>query len=154
MGALGFAGCGGATKTVTTGVTRVLPPGVKLYSPPHVAAATYSISLVGTKGPGRAPAGEPNGSALAVISINPSTNELCWKFSQLKNVTAPTDARLYVYTPGGPGTNGARLGSGFSASGCIPLPPITLELIERRPQLYIISIHTARFPGGAVRGAI
>lgn len=155
VGVLALTGCGGSS-TVTTTVARpsVLPPGVRLYHPPHVVPATYTINLASAPGPGREPAGEPNGSGLAVVKIEPSTNQLCWQFAQLKNVTAPTDARLYVYTAGGTGRVGLRLGSTFKASGCFGWEPVWLESVERNPPAYIISIHNARFPAGAVRGRL
>ena len=137
-----------------TTVVTTLPPGVKLYTPPHVVAATYNVNLLSAPGPGREPAGEPGGSGLAVITIDPATNEFCWSFSGLKNVTAPTDARLYPYEPGELGREGLRLGAVYKPSGCIGLLPQELVPIERRPPLWVISIHTARFPAGAVRGRI
>src|SRR5271168_4964429 len=88
--ALAFAGCGSTTnQAATTSATSSAPPP----APPSV----FHVQLAGYKG------GSPNGSALAVININPPRGEFCWMFSQLKNVPAPTVARVYQNFPGATG---------------------------------------------------
>ena len=142
---LAFAGCGG-TKPVTT---AVLPPGVsRAPELPQPINATYSVSLAGFK------RGSPNGSGHAVVSINASTNELCWTFSQLKNVTSPTVARLFRNFTGASGRNGFLLGRAYKSSGCIHLESAVLGLIGAKPEQFYVNIHDARFPGGAVRGPL
>ena len=150
--AVALAGCGKAsgvaTTTATTAETASIP-GVTTYKPPPAPVATsYSVTLAGFK------RGSRNGSGLALIGINPTTNELCWTISQLKNVPKPTQARLFRFTPGGTGRNGYKLGDTFKPSGCIHQPAVILGLIESKPEQFFVSIHTARFPGGAVRGAL
>jgi CHRD domain len=156
---LAFASCGGGTKTVTTTAptTSPTPPGVsKHVGPPPVKSVSYSVSLSGAAGVSspRAPAGEPNGSGFAAISVNASTGELCWKFSQLKNVTRPTVARIYRAASLGSFLYGFRLGHTYKSSGCLPENPIFLGLLGARPQEFYVSIHSARFPEGAVRGQV
>jgi hypothetical protein len=152
---LAFAGCG-STKTVATKAGPNVPAGFPAYPPPPISV-TYSISLSGASGVSGtypAPAGAPNGSGLAVISINAATRELCWQFSQLKNVTAPTVARIYRLA--GPTTwrYGYTLGRPFKSSGCLPENWIILGFLGAKPQQFWVSIHTAQFPGGAVRGQV
>ncbi len=158
---LGFAACGKSSPAPTTAVT---PPGVTTYTPPPLAkTATYSVALSGTVGVSgavgapvgsRAPAGAPNGSGLAVISVNAATSELCWKFSQLTNVTAPTVARVFRWAAPGSWRYGFALGHKYKSSGCIPENRIFLGLLTAKPQDFYVSIHTTRFPGGAVRGEL
>ena len=83
--------------------------------------------------------------------MNASSGELCWKFSQLKNVTAPTKARLYHNLPGMPGI---PLGLVYRSSGCIGELPALLEHYEANPQRLWVGIKTTRFPNGAVRGQL
>jgi hypothetical protein len=179
---LALAGCGSTKKTTSTATTSSVtapatttPVGSATYSvttkptppaatspvtapttrtsgaPPPAKSASYSVSLAGTSG---GLPGAPNGSGLAVISLNASSDQLCWKFSQLKNVTAPTVAKIYKATPHGPGTAGLPLGSAYSSSGCVTEPSIFLGAIGAHPQRFYVSIHDAQFPGGAVRGQL
>jgi hypothetical protein len=152
--ALALGGCGGSGKSSgtaasTTGRARKLPPGVVPDEVlPPARALTYTAHLVPFSG------GSPSGSAVALVSLNPATSQLCWQFSQLTNVTSPTVARLYQSFPGASGTGGYLLGSTFNSSGCISRPKVIIQIIESRPQTFYVSIHTAQFPGGAVRGPL
>jgi hypothetical protein len=147
---LAFAGCGGSGKTVTS---TALPAGVNLHPAPLPTPvnATFTVPLTG--GFKR---GSPNGTGLAVVSINASTNELCWTISQLKNITAPTEVRLFRNFPGASGENGFYLGGPkkYKPSGCIHLLPVQLGLMTSKPQVFYVSIHDRRFPGGAIRGPL
>jgi len=153
---LAVAGCGSSTKKaiVLTGTRSSAGPELKY---PPVRSASYTVSLSGANGvsgPLGAPPGAPNGSGLAVISVDAPKRRLCWKFSQLENVPAPTVARVY-YRPAGrfAWMFGLRLGRAYKASGCIPTPEGT-QSIEYSPQDWWVSIHNAEFRGGAVRGQL
>jgi hypothetical protein len=154
---LAVAGCGGSTKTVTT---EQLPPGVSRAPViPKAINATYNVILTGKSAlqlglPPSFRRGSPNGSALAVVTTNASTNELCWKFSQLKNVSSPTVARLFRNFPGATGKGGYSLGRRYRPSGCLRLEPSVLGLIGAKPEQFFLNIHNTRYPGGAVRGAL
>jgi hypothetical protein len=154
---LALAGCGSTKNASTTAATGSTPP-ASVSTPseahPPVTSATYVVNLAGFAG------GSPNGSGLAVISINPSRGELCWKFSRLKNVTAPTVARIYRNWVGATGRGGSTgrggylLGRAYESSGCVPEESVVLGLIEAKPQVFYVNIHTARFRNGAVRGPL
>src|SRR5271165_6019651 len=143
--ALALAGCGGTTKTK-------YPPGViPPKPPPPLKAVTYNITLASAAG------GAPGGTGLATISVVPtssSTGELCWRFSELTNVTSPTVAVIGLYIPHGASTHGSPLGRHHTASGCMPAPGAFLRRLGAYPKRYFISIHTAQYPGGAVIGAV
>jgi hypothetical protein len=140
-------GCGGSNKTASTGST--LPHGVTVFKPlPPASAATYSVNLAGFLH------GAPNGSGLAVISINPSNDSICWRFSSLKNVAAPTVARIFRNFRGASGQNGLALGPTYKASGCVQERALVIQVISARPKEFWVSIHSARFPSGAVRGPL
>jgi hypothetical protein len=147
---LAFAGCGSSTKTVTS---TPLPPGVNLHppAPPTPVNATFTVPLTGGF-----KHGSPNGSGLAVVRINAATNELCWTISQLTNITAPTEVRLFRNFPGASGENGFYLGGPrkYKPSGCLHLLPVQLGLMTSKPQVFDVSIHDRRFPGGAIRGPL
>jgi len=155
--ALALAGCGGSEKAATTATTSSRrPPGdTPLPVRKPVTSTTYTLELSGTNGVSGefpAPPGASNGSGLAVISINAPTSQLCWKFSQLRNVPAPTFASFY-FRPGGEfsWSLGRALGRTYKSSGCVPREVAVLRRIEEYPMRWYVSIHNHQFPGGAVR---
>jgi len=150
IAALVLAGCGGATKTVTR---SALPPGVTQYKPlPPARAASYNIALSGTDATMRAPKGAPGGSGVAAITFDPASAQLCWSFSQLKNVTAPRIARLYQGFTNATGMHGRPLGASYKPSGCLPEPQLLFRLVEAHPERFYVAIFTDKYPEGAVRG--
>ena len=102
----------------------------------------------------KVPAGAPGASGIATISVNASTRELCWSFSQLKNVTAPTKARIFRAAAPGSWQYGFPLGHPYKPSGCIPENPAFLGLLGAYPEEFYVIIDTAHFPVGAVRGLV
>jgi hypothetical protein len=151
VAALASAGCGSTTKSASTPEI----PGVKRYKPlPPPKSVTYTASLSGASGISspRAPAGAPHASGLAFISVKAPTLELCWSFSQLKNVPAPTKAFIYRAASLEAWRYGFRLGNTYKASGCLPENRIFLTLLGIKPEQFYVSIRNARFPLGAVRG--
>ncbi len=150
LAAIVLGGCG-STKTTTTAKTVPLAPGAtEIGTPPPVKSATYRANLAGTSG---TPAGAPNGSGLAIITIKAPGRELCWDFSQLKNVASPTAARIYRSLAGGPPLgSGVPFGASYKASGCVREPAVFLGLLGDHPQNFYVAIDNAQFPKGAVRG--
>jgi len=152
---LAFAGCGSTNKAATTApaTSATLPPGATgIAAPPPVKSVTFSVKLAGAN---EVPAGAPTGSGVAVISIKASTGELCWTFSQLKNVTAPTEAHIHRGLASTSGNIVIPLGGAYKASGCVPgAPRPLLGLIGANPQQFYVNIHNAQYPGGAVRGQL
>ena len=148
---LALAGCGGTKKAAGTAATSSSTAATSSSLPPtprqQVEPATYDATLSRFRG------GATGGSGLAVITVHPP-RKLCWKFSHLKSIPEPTDARLVWIYPGASGNNGFRLGRHFKTSGCVYVPTTIalLRNLERYPQEWYVSIHTAQFPAGAVRG--
>jgi hypothetical protein len=144
-----LAGCGGTNRGSSTPATSSsLAQGASQNGTTAPGApVTYSVKLH-AKG---TPAGAPNGSGLAVISITEPSGTLCWRFSQLKNVGAPTMARVFRGFPGNPGFS---LGRAYKSSGCVGEPRLLLALLATRPRTWYVGISSARFPASAVRGEL
>jgi hypothetical protein len=148
--ALALAGCGSSNNAASTAATETAAtssataPGGSASSAP----TTYHVNLAGFS------KGSPNGSGLAVVTVNPPKGELCWMFSELTNVPSPTVARLFRSFPGATGAHGFLLGHTYKPSGCIHLEPGILELINSKPQRFFVNIHDAQFPEGAIRGPL
>jgi hypothetical protein len=160
IGVLALAGCG-STKKATSSVpastgpttTTALPPGaVGISHPPAPAKPrTYRVKLAGSN---EVPAGAPAGSGLAVISIK-AKGELCWKFSTLTGVAAPTAAHIHRGPSGTAGPVVIPLGAAYKASGCVQgTAPQLLALIEANPKRFYVNVHNAKYPDGAVRAQL
>jgi len=139
---LAFAGCGSSSNSGTTAATTA-PSATQ-----PVQSASYTVSLVPFAG------GAPAGSGLAIINIDPASNQLCWQFSQVTNIGRPTVARLYRNVLGATGRNGIPLGHAYTPAGCIHELPEVLALIESKPGQFFVNIHSAQYPFGAVRGPL
>jgi CHRD domain len=152
LAAIVLGGCGSTkTTTTTTAKTAPLAPGAtEIGTPPPVKSATYRANLAGTTG---TPAGAPNGSGVAIITVKAPGRELCWEFLRLKNVASPTAARIYRSLAGGPPlSSGVPFGASYKASGCVSEPAVFLGLLGAHPQNFYVAIDNAQFPKGAVRG--
>jgi hypothetical protein len=139
-----LAGCGSKASTTHS---RTTPRPV----PVIVSDATFRVNLAGKN---EVPAGAPNGSAVAVISIHGKQAQLCWKFSALKHVKAPLVAHIHADPAGKSGPIVLPLGNKFSAAGCTGATRTLLATIEKTPRVYYVNIHNRRYPGGAVRAQL
>jgi hypothetical protein len=163
IGALVLAGCGSShheTPEAKLLNEQLKIPGVtKHVPPPKPVAASYSVTLSGFPRGAGSKRGSPNGSALALIDVNPTTNELCWTFKQVKNIPHPTVARLFrlgaIFSRQFVTSEvGIPLGHTYTPAGCIREDPRILGLVTSKPQQFYVNIHDAEYPVGAVRGPL
>ena len=121
-----------------------------------VAASAAMSPVVSAKMTGGAenPKGAPNGSGMAVVHFNATKGSVCWTFSKLKGVTAPTAAHIHK---GGKGVSGPvfiPLGAAFKAKGCTTASKSSINAVEKNPGAYYVNVHNAKYPGGVVRGQL
>jgi hypothetical protein len=140
---LAFASCGSTNKVATTAATSSSGRPA-----PAVKSVIYRVNLRSTE----APRGAPKGSARAVISIDAATHEVCWTFSQLKNVPSATEAEI----TGHPtiGFTRTLLAQPFAGSGCTHEPALLLHIFEREPQRFEVGIQNRDHPLRSVRGPL
>jgi hypothetical protein len=125
-----------------------------------VAAAAETVVLtanlsganeVGANGPG---AGAPDGNGAFRVEINTETGDFCYTLYGEK-IAAPTMAHVHT---GAAGTNGGPVitmdVTGKGSDMCIAVEPDKLKPIVANPAGFYVNIHTADFPGGAVRGQL
>ena len=102
-------------------------------------------------------AGDPDGSGLATLTVNPGQEEVCYELS-VEGITLPAiGAHIHVGAAGENGPVVVRLtlpdASGVS-SGCADVSrELALEII-RNPENYYVNVHTSDFPNGAIRGQL
>jgi CHRD domain/Glucose / Sorbosone dehydrogenase len=107
-------------------------------------------------------AGDLNGDGLAEIQLDPKDQAVCFKL-EWSDIAEPIAAHIHVGVVGVNGpivvdllSNADRFrhedGEGH-ARGCTEdVAPALIDDIGNRPGAYYVNIHTAPFPGGAIRG--
>ena len=98
--------------------------------------------------------GAPNGNGAFRAEINSETGDFCYTLYGEK-IAAPTMAHVHT---GAAGTNGAPVitidVTGKGSDECIAVEPEKLKPILANPEGFYVNIHSADFPGGAVRGQL
>ena len=107
---------------------------------------------------GSAKVGDPDGQAVAVLRIR--GNQLSYAF-HWRNIGAPTAGHIHI---GARGTNGSVqvpfFGAGLpdtaeAATGTVTVTDqALLDSLKANPTGFYTNLHTAEFPGGAVRGQL
>jgi len=102
--------------------------------------------------------GDPDGSGIALITLNHGNAEVCWELS-VSNLTLPaTASHIHAAAPGVRGPIVLPLSApdaSGAAAGCTA--GVDRELIQdilTSPESYYVNVHTSDFPPGAVRGQL
>lgn len=103
-------------------------------------------------------AGDPDGTGVALITINYGQRTICWNIS-VSNITLP--ARASHIHRAIAGVRGAIV-VGLSApdatghaAGCVSgQDPALLRDILQQPELFYVNVHTSDYPASAVRGQL
>jgi len=106
-------------------------------------------------GSAEVPPADPDGSGVADITIDTTTNEICWSVT----VSGIAPAILAHIHEGVVGTNGPVRVNLFpplpnpTSTGCVT-DATYAPLIAANPAGFYVNVHTADFPGGAIRGQL
>jgi CHRD domain len=123
-----------------------------------------SRRLIRLSGTNEVPAGDPDGTGLARVSIRPDEGTVCYRI-KVKNLDAVTAAHIHV---GAAGTNGGVVvdlailtaetkatGNSTFYSDCIEgLDGTLLTSIKENRAGYYLNVHTTVYPDGAIRGQL
>jgi CHRD domain len=119
------------------------------------AKTTLTATLMG--GAAETPAGDPNGSGTASITIDPATRQVCWNIT-VTNIAPAVASHIHA---GAAGVNGPVVvpldTNGFTGTttGCVAAPATAdLQAILANPAGFYVNVHTADFPAGALRGQL
>jgi CHRD domain len=154
---LGAIGCGSSKKSTSsssaTGSSSAYSPTAPATpnAPVHIKSLTFHVRLAGSN---EVPKGAPNGSGIAVINFRPRTNQVCWKFSALNEVTNPTAAHIHEGVAGTSGPVVIAFAPPYRSAGCVGGPAPLLARIAATPQRYYVNIHNAKYPSGVVRAQL
>lgn len=122
-----------------------------------VAAAASNLAATLEGGDAEVPPGDPDGSGTASITIDPATGEVCFDIT-VSNIADATASHIHAGAAGVAGDVVVGLDTdGFSGTteGCVMAPAeADLQAIVDSPADFYVNVHTADFPGGAVRGQL
>jgi hypothetical protein len=124
--------------------------------PPGNGGSVLSATLTGADeipGPGDA-----DGTGRARIRINSDAGRVCFRI-KVANITLPAAAaHIHIGSAGFAGPVVVNLAppdaSGLSTGCASDLDPGLLDLIQSRPRIFYVNVHTSDFPAGAVRGQL
>ena len=105
-------------------------------------------------GENEVPPADPDGSGTAVITLNSGQGVVCFEIS-VSNIALPaTGAHIHQ---GEAGVNGSIVvtltppDESGTSSGCVEADRSLIKDIRKNPAGYYVNVHTAEFPGGAIR---
>jgi hypothetical protein len=101
------------------------------------------------------PAGDPDGTGSARLTLNPSRGRVCYSFT-LRQIGTVDAGHIHK---GGPGTNGSVSVPLFAKattqpSGCVNASKSLVRAIARHPGRYYVNVHNSTYPAGAARGQL
>ncbi len=119
----------------------------------EATSSTYTAELSGAKQVGR---GDPDGTGKADISFADELKRVCWDLSNLKNLGPVTGAHIHR---GGPRVDGPivlplKQATEGGWRGCSNDTAWVQRAFDEGLSNYYVNVHTAEYPGGAIRGQL
>lgn len=98
--------------------------------------------------------GDPDGSGVATVTVNPGQGTICYTLSVL-DIAPAVAAHIHEAPVGVAGAvvQGLTAPTSGSSSGCVVNPELARD-IKADPAAYYVNVHNADFPGGALRGQL
>jgi CHRD domain-containing protein len=113
----------------------------------------FPVALTGNA---ESPAGDPVATGTAVFRLRSGQGQVCYQISA-KNLAPAVAAHIHR---GGAAVAGPVVvplktpNAAGAASGCAATPRATVKAILAAPASFYANVHTAEFPGGAIRGQL
>lgn len=126
--------------------------GTAAAAPPPNAGIKLATTLLGAN---EVPVlGDPDGSGVATVTINPGQGTICYTLS-VSGIAPATAAHIHEAPVGvaGPVVQPLMAPTDGSSSGCVENADLARE-IKADPADYYVNVHNAVFPGGALRGQL
>jgi hypothetical protein len=164
---IGVAGCGSSSKSSSSSTSASTPATASASTTASTATTTkaavakakkalsrtYAVKMTG---PAETPAGAPNGTAKAVVTLASKPGTVCWTFESLSGVSNPTYAHIHLGVAGKSGNIVLPLstGSTLKTKGCVHASATLIKSIAANPHGYYVNIHSKQYPSGAVRAQL
>src|ERR1700730_15034639 len=128
--------------------------GAALIAAAPAIAATKVIN-VNLRGNQEVPRGSPSGSGTAKRTLNSTTARVCFNLTY-SGIVAASASHIHKGPRGTAGNVVVVLFGNPPAkhAGCVTASKSLVADIERNPGAYYVNIHTARYPGGAIRAQL
>jgi hypothetical protein len=99
--------------------------------------------------------GDPDGTGIATITLNPGKNQVCYELA-VEKIAPANGAHLHVGAAdkAGPPIVTLAAPANGSSKECAPLEREKIMDIIKNPANYYVNVHNAEFPTGAVRGQL
>jgi hypothetical protein len=104
------------------------------------------------QGTNEVPKGSPTGKGTAEVYLRGAT-KVCWEFNY-SGIGKPLAAHIHRGKPGKAGPVVVPFGAAFKREGCTTASAALLRAIAKNPSAYYVNVHTAKYPGGAIRGQL
>jgi hypothetical protein len=100
--------------------------------------------------------GDPDGSGIAVITVNAGQGQVCWRIVEVKNIAPATAAHVHVGDAGvaGPVVVALSPPTSGESEGCRDVSKELAQAIKSDPRHYYVNVHNAEYPAGAIRGQL
>ena len=125
-------------------------------APPVAAgAATFAVPLTGHEEEDIATAGDPDGSGLVRLAVNPGKRQICYDFT-VSGLSTPLMGHIHRGSSQSIGPSVVTLftGPGGELDGCLDWTEERLTEIVANPSNFYVNLATTEFPDGAVRGQL
>jgi CHRD domain len=100
------------------------------------------------------PKGAPHGHGIVNLTLNGAKGTVCWTFAGIAGIGKATAAHIHKGAPRKAGPVVVPFGSAYKAKGCTRAAKSLIAAIESHPNSYYVNVHTAKYPGGAIRGQL
>ncbi|MBO9603216.1 MAG: CHRD domain-containing protein [Novosphingobium sp.] len=114
------------------------------------------VALTGTlDGHGEVPKGDPKGSGEFVLWVDAAKQQACYDLG-VAGIGTPTAAHVHKGAAGvaGPPVIMLQTPTTLHAAACAPVTPDLAADLVAHPADYYVNVHTAAFPGGAIRAQL
>src|SRR3954470_12163860 len=117
-------------------------------------ASASKVELKGTfSGKAENPPGDLDGKGKAEITVDTKSGKVCWEYTGIKGIDKPVATHIHKAKKG---SSGPIVVDFMSAKlkGCVTATKSVAKDLAKNPAGYYANIHTAAFPGGAIRAQL
>ena len=100
------------------------------------------------------PKGAPRGHGIVNLTLSSAKGTVCWHFEGIGGTDKPAAAHIHKAPVGKAGPVVVPFGAAYKAKGCAKAAKALIGAIEAHPNRYYVNVHTAKYPGGAIRGQL
>lgn len=120
------------------------------------ASSGGTVFQVALTGEAETPAGDPVATGTSTVDLRAGQGQVCY---QIAGTNLPTAVAAHIHNGNG-GVAGPVViplttpNASGTSSGCAPATRALVGSILKAPESYYVNVHTAEFPGGAIRGQL